>query len=326
MFTVYYTNILVSMIREVVICILLAAFVCSCISQLTRSAFSSKVSAPESSSTVTDQPERSQTPLQSIFASEEEKPAYIDGFHSLILLEGAGIDASLILEESDTIKNGVKISGYGMIGPLGYTQFFNVDIERPEGNVFTCYDSQHSSTLTVTFYPDDHILNVVQETTDPDVPEIYTGTYVDNETWDGLLEERRAATQNGQLFWEEYFAQNDPTYPSTDNTDQFVQTSPSNGDGYSDYNLYFYEGYYTETSESVEVTLSVVPNGSSFACELFWNYGQLLELGTVRPGVPTLLSEGTTITIDLEPSGNIHVLLEGEGLLEDSYSFYMMRS
>lgn len=94
-------------------------------------------------------------------------------------------------------------------------------------------------------------------------------------------------------------------------------------DEYSDYNLYLYEGFYTEASESIEIILSVVPNGTSFACELFWNYGKLLELGTVRPGVPTLLSEGTTITIDLEPSGNIHVLLEGEDLWEDSYSFYM---
>lgn len=107
--------------------------------------------------------------------------------------------------------------------------------------------------------------------------------------------------------------------------DEIDGPEQSGEDKYSDYNLYFYEGYYTEASESIEITLSVVPNGTSFACELFWNYGKLLELGTVRPGVPTLLSEGTTITIDLETSGNIYVLLEGDGLLDGSYSFYMMR-
>lgn len=100
----------------------------------------------------------------------------------------------------------------------------------------------------------------------------------------------------------------------------------SNDIPYSDYNLYLYEGSYYEDSGSIDLTLSVVPNGTSFACELFWNYGKLLELGTVRPGVPTLLSEGTTITIDLEPSGNINVLLEGDDLLDGSYSFYMMKN
>ena len=92
---------------------------------------------------------------------------------------------------------------------------------------------------------------------------------------------------------------------------------------YDDYNLYLYEGYYSEPSGSIELILSVVPNGTSFACELFWNYGNLLELGTVRPGIPTLLSEGTTITIDLETNGGILVLLEGGDPLDGTdFSYY----
>ncbi len=93
-----------------------------------------------------------------------------------------------------------------------------------------------------------------------------------------------------------------------------ITSLPENGNGpYVDYNLHVYEGSYADTPESININLTVQPNESDFYCELFWIYGRMLEEGTVCPGVPSQLSEGTTITIDLETNGGIHVTLEGGG-------------
>lgn len=99
----------------------------------------------------------------------------------------------------------------------------------------------------------------------------------------------------------------------------------ANGLSYSEYNLYLFEGTYTDSEESVSITLSVLPDETGFECELFWYYGRLLEQGTITPGAPSLLSEGTIVTIGLDPSLNIHVLLEGDDLGADYYEMDMSK-
>lgn len=94
---------------------------------------------------------------------------------------------------------------------------------------------------------------------------------------------------------------------------------------YSEFNLEMYEGYYMDAQESISVTLEVQPNESEFSCELFWFYGQMMENGIVAPGVPTRLSEGTMITLDLETNGGIHVVLEGTGNDPFHYEEYMTK-
>ena len=47
----------------------------------------------------------------------------------------------------------------------------------------------------------------------------------------------------------------------------------------------------------------------------------MVEVGVVCPGIPTQLSEGTTITVDLETNGSIHVVLQGSGSDPFNYVF-----
>lgn len=100
----------------------------------------------------------------------------------------------------------------------------------------------------------------------------------------------------------------------------------SNGIPYSEYNLYVCEGSYSDYNGSILVTLTVSPNGNEFFCDLFWINGRYLEQGTVRPGVPVMLSGGTTITLDLYQGISAHVLLEGESLGGGPYSIDLMKN
>lgn len=97
------------------------------------------------------------------------------------------------------------------------------------------------------------------------------------------------------------------------------QGSGQGNNQYADYNLHVFADSYTDASESITIDLTVQPNEAEFYCELFWYYGRMLEVGVVPPGVPTQLSEGTIITIDLERNGGIHVVLEEAG--PDSFNY-----
>lgn len=96
-------------------------------------------------------------------------------------------------------------------------------------------------------------------------------------------------------------------------TEATVAQNANDSGKYGDYNLHVYEGSYSDFPESVNINLAVQPNETEFYCELFWIYGKMLEEGVVVPGIPTQLSEGTTITVDLETNGGIHVVLDGSG-------------
>lgn len=94
---------------------------------------------------------------------------------------------------------------------------------------------------------------------------------------------------------------------------------------YADYNLSFYDGSYADSEDTVNITLSAQLDGTEFYCELFWVYGKMVEDGFVCPGIPTQLSGGTTITIDLDASGNIRVTLEQNGPDSFRYSIDLMK-
>lgn len=116
--------------------------------------------------------------------------------------------------------------------------------------------------------------------------------------------------------------------PGSSYFDPYEASEPMDTSGipYSEYNLYLFEGTYTDAGESIDITLTVLPDETGFECELFWRYGKLWEQGEVSPGLRSLLSEGTIVTIDLDPSLNIHVLLEGDDLGADYYEMDMFKA
>lgn len=79
---------------------------------------------------------------------------------------------------------------------------------------------------------------------------------------------------------------------------------------YSTYNLYDWQKTYSSPQNGYEIDLLVMPNDIEFSVRLFWGNG-VTEHGVVPPGVPTLIEGGgTTITIDLNDDGTIHVNLD----------------
>lgn len=89
---------------------------------------------------------------------------------------------------------------------------------------------------------------------------------------------------------------------------------------YAGYDLYGWQGQFSESSGSITVDLLVLPSDVEYNCNLYWNYGRMMETGTVAPGSPAVLSEGTVITIDLNPDGTIFVALDQGG---SHYEFFM---
>lgn len=94
---------------------------------------------------------------------------------------------------------------------------------------------------------------------------------------------------------------------------------------YTDYNLSFYDGSYADGEDSINITLTTQPSGTEFYCELFWIYGRYTEEGIVCPGIPTPLSGGTVVTIDLNTDGNIYVTLAQDGPDSFNYSLDLIK-
>ncbi len=167
MFRVIYTNALSGIARELFICFLLAGAIV--------------VGIPLA--------------IQSVFLPKKPVPDYYGNFYNTAFLEGQPFQTSIAIGESESSSDNITISGYAYAVSVNYQQNFVVDIPRPEENSFTFCDQSHESTLTINFHPKNHTLEINQEAANSGTPTPYTGKYVDNDTWDGLLEERRAAKQ-----------------------------------------------------------------------------------------------------------------------------------
>ncbi len=135
------------------------------------------------------------------------------------------------------------------------------------------------------------------------------------ETTDGIYYEFHFYKPNDSMFMEVTEA---GTFIGTVERDaKFLE-----GD-YSGYNLYTWQGDFYEDTNGISISLLVLPNEIEYFCKLDWNYGLMVESGDVSPGVPTELSEGTVITIDLNQNGTISVILEQDGSNGFHYEFEM---
>ena len=78
-------------------------------------------------------------------------------------------------------------------------------------------------------------------------------------------------------------------------------------DNYSGYNLYNYQNTYI-SDNGYELELIVLPSDTEFHANLNWSYSES-EGGIVYPGVPSQLDRGSTIVLNLNEDGSIHVVL-----------------
>ena len=215
-FHVVYFNALHGLFREIVICLV--------ISMLIVSGISGK--------------------LSSLIHPEEPAPDCLGSFFNMQFIEGSGFETSLMIQESEEREGELTITGYSVPVGINYVQSFKVSIPYPDGNVFSIYDEWHSSTVTITFNPDEHTLDVIQETTDSTVPTPFTGHYVNHDVWQGLLDERQAATeaalkaQEPNRWIESYF-----THP-------FGKYVPVGDDGIEDSLITFHTGFSIYESSS----------------------------------------------------------------------------
>ena len=216
LFHVVYFNALHGLFREIVICLVISIFIVFGIYDK----------------------------LNSIVHPKEPAPDYLGSFFNMQFIEGSGFETSLMIQKSEEQEGELTISGYSVPVGINYVQSFDISIPYPEENVFSVYDEWHSSTITITFNPDEHTLDVIQETTDPAVPTPFTGHYVDNDVWQGLLEERQAANeaaleaQEPNRWIESYF-----TYP-------FGKYVPIKDDGIEDSLITFHTGFSIYESSS----------------------------------------------------------------------------
>lgn len=193
LFQVVYVNAAVGILREIVVCFVLACLIVSGVFSALGSIFhldKSKNSSTDSSNGVS---------IFNTHNAQEEADIIRGNFYNTAFLDGAEgnlFDTWLCFGESETISDGIKISGYAYAEGFNYQQCFVVDIPRPDGNTFTCHDELLAGTLTITFHPEDLTLDVVQEPLGSDIPTPYEGSYVDDDTWSGLIDERRAAVED----------------------------------------------------------------------------------------------------------------------------------
>lgn len=91
------------------------------------------------------------------------------------------------------------------------------------------------------------------------------------------------------------------------------------------YDLYAWQGDFYEDTDTVMVSLLVLPSGTEYHCNLYWSHMPEPESGIVSPGVPAVLSDGTTVTVDLNPDGSISVVLDQNGPYGSHYEFEMFQ-
>lgn len=218
LFNVIYFDAITALFREIVICLLIAGFVvlkgCGAI----EGAFQ-KDNSP--------------------------KLDYLGSYYNLNLLNGSGTDAWIILTESESSKEKINISGYAYVIKGNYSISFDEDIPIPTDNTFTYRDAEHGLTITGTINEKEKKLFVTQESPS-NIVDLYSGEYVDNDTWEGLLEERRQAINAAEIamepnHWiEEYFGYYIPITEYYDE-DKFILIDFNNWST-SSFNFILYQG------------------------------------------------------------------------------------
>ena len=195
LFTVVYVNALAGIIREIVVCFVLAVIILGTAFKLLGIELDSKDSEAANPSA---QVQTSQSPNRQKPSQNPPVKSFYGTFHNMALLNNGVFDAFIIIGDSEWSQGGISVFGYATVPGLNYMQGFNVDIPMPEGNTFTFRTDEIASTLTMTLHPDEYTLEIVQEPTTSDTETPFTGSYVDADTWNGLEDQWRAVIERNE--------------------------------------------------------------------------------------------------------------------------------
>lgn len=178
-FNVVYFHAPVALLREFVICLVIA---CAIIAGVT-------------------------SPIRS-FLHPDKTEQFCGVFFNTELLNGSEFNSSILIEKSDQVKGGIQITGFASkIGVSDAAEVgeydidsFTQDIPCPDSNTFSFEVPRRDSTYeeytinyTIKINPKKETLSVVEETDRTDFPAPFTGDYVGSDAWDKLLPKRQAA-------------------------------------------------------------------------------------------------------------------------------------
>lgn len=172
-FHVIYFHVVTALIREAVICIVIACFIVVGGKNL----------------------------LSSIISPNNDSVEFLGTYVNTQKLEDPNLDCQIIISENQEDDSLLHISGLAFPGG-NYSQHFDVDIPIPTENTFSVRDEPHGSTLTITYHPDSNTLTVEQTVESPETPIVYSGEYVDSETWQSVWMDQMdsQATESPSLF------------------------------------------------------------------------------------------------------------------------------
>ncbi len=174
-FNVVYFNAPVALLREFVICFVIA---CAIIAGVT-------------------------SPIRS-FLHPDKTEKFCGVFFNTELLNGSEFDSSIIIRKSDQVKGGIQIEGIAYEIGENVRYSFTQDIPCPDSNTFTFevygrdsisgeYPINYTTKYTIKINSKKETLNVVEETDRTDVLAPFAGDYVGSDAWEKLLPERQAA-------------------------------------------------------------------------------------------------------------------------------------
>lgn len=191
--------------------------------------------------------------IGSLFTPKEKDPGFYGTYHNLALLEDGSSDTLIRISGGDNAKDG-KMRIFGLDEKNGNLNF-TVETTIPDGNTFTCFDSPYNITLTITADPQNHTLEVVQETSFYNTEFPFTGSYVDDDTWErmkdqvNVAKDTALAAQNQNQWIDDYPSDpqsNDAVVPEI--FDPVDYTPPESSDAISSDNRDDYPSY-TDTLE-----------------------------------------------------------------------------
>lgn len=156
LFRVVYFDAITAVFREFVICLVIAILIVLGISRA----------------------------IGSVLPQEEvPDPEYFGEYHNTWNLYGPW--CTITISGSETKDDYICIKGEA---EESYEQYFQVELPSSDisENAISFYTSNSlgGSTITIVINAENHSLEVTQETADAEVPDVYTGQYVDAETWE----------------------------------------------------------------------------------------------------------------------------------------------